>query len=450
MNNLDQRHQAALNNLNDLGITPMREILSCDVFLNAQDKSYRDDTILIPEVVFWLMSTVALQKQSMIAAISQFWTTYRSIWQFPKETPVTEEAFCTARKKLKLRFFKRVFNTVIQRYQSKYSGRFTWRGFRLLGIDGMKITLPPSAALKGFFPPASNQKGVCKTSQGLLVGLVGLFDGLCYGFKLTSSKGSEQMCARHLIQRYVGKGDLLLCDKNFPDHETIGLLASRGANFLFRLQEKRFDRYPRQKIASDGPDQWVITLELPPKLQRQHPDWPKQIKTRVIRYQISGFRPSLLITSLLDTENYTCDSLIALYHERWRQETMHREWKYSLTMDNFRSHQIRGIFKEVYVQLTVNNVLRWIMADAVADSNLRPVDLQYLESKRTVLRYYHLMSAAPIHDLQILYKDLLAVISSHKILIRPGRSYPRPGDNKSRCKGYGVYVPPSRLQKRVS
>jgi hypothetical protein len=444
-NKIGQTRRLALENLSVFGITPLRHILSPDVFLNSQKARPRASTILIPEIVFWLMATVAFTDQSMTGVITSFWAQYRGIYPWMASRPVTEEAFCIARKKLTLRFFKLLFSHVIHRYQRRFPDRYHWKGFRLLGIDGMKMTLPASGTLKHFFPPASNQQGQGKTPQGLLVGLVGLFDGICYDFKLTSSKGSEQKCARRMINRSLGPGDLLLCDKNFPDYHSLALIMSRGVDYLFRLQEGRFTNFLKSKTPSARSDEWYITLTLPKKLQSSYPLFPQSFTARVIRYQIKGFRPSLLITSLLDTDRYDYLELVGLYHERWRQETMHREWKYSLSMGQFRSMHVRGIFKEMYVQLIINNVMRWVMSEACEDSPYRPVDLRYLDCKRLILSYYHAMFSAPLEQLHYIYKTMLNEIFEQRILIREGRSYPRKNDHKARSKGNGKFVLPAKI-----
>jgi len=442
---IGELHAFALENLHLFGITPLRSILSPDLFLEAQDRPVGPATILIPEIVFWLMALVALTRQSMAGAITRFWSTCGILWALPGAHPVTEEAFCLARKKLPGRFFQKAFAAVLQRYQARFPDRYRWKGLRLLGIDGMKLTLPASARLHRFFPPASNQLGPCRRPQGLLVGLVGLFDGLCYDFKLVSSKGSEQKCARRMIGRSLGRGDLLLCDKNFPDYQTLALLTNRRADYLFRLQWKRFDHYRPIPIPGGTPDEWYILLDLPERLRRKHPELPGQISARVLRYQTPGFRPSLLITSLLDPETYDYASLVSLYHERWRQETQHREWKYTLSMSELRSHTIRGIFKEVYVQLTVNNVLRWLMSESCQQTPWRPVDLKYLECKRLLLSYSHMMAGASVQQLPLIYKRLVDEIGLQQINVRPGRRYPRKHDNEIRCKGDGQFVLPARI-----
>jgi hypothetical protein len=446
MSRIDSMHQYALKNLKSFGITPMRQMLSPELFEAAASNSIRSSAILVPEVVFWLMATASLAQKSMAGAISIFWADFRSMMPFLSPSPITEEAFCTARKKLKLRFFKNVFKSVIRRYQrSGLADRCRWKGFRLLGIDGMKMTLPLSAKLKRYFPCASNHKGDARFPQGLLIGLVGLWDGICYGFKLVSCKGSEQKCARNLIARFVGSGDLLMGDRNFPDFHTLSLILLGKADYLFHLQSNRFHKLARTKAPSGRDDEWHIVLHLPRKLREQFPYFPIEFSARIIHYQLRGFRPSFLITSLLDTNTYGYEEIVKLYHERWRQETMHREWKYSLSMSNFRSTTVRGIFKEVYVQLTINNVLRWLMSEAARLSDCRAVDLKFLECRRLVASYVCVMSAAQLELLPEIHRELLYNLSKQKILVRPGRSYRRKYDDKIRCKGKGKYVLPAKV-----
>ena len=435
-----------LRNLKMFGITPLRQVLSSQLFQTAQQNHMRSSTVLIPEVVFWLMATVSLAQKSMAGSISAFWADLRGTIPFLSPTPITEEAFCVARKKLKLRFFKNIFRLVIRRYQDNHlAERYRWRGFRLLGIDGMKMALPSSPKLKKYFPPTSNQKGDSNIAQGLLVGLVGLWNGICYDFKLVSSKGSEQKCARNLIGRFLGQGDLLMCDRNFPDYHTLALILSRKAEYLFHLASNRFHKLIQIKTPSGRDDEWYIILCLPKKLQEQFPGFPVEFTARVIRYQRKGFRPSLLITSLLDTDIYSYEEIVNLYHQRWRQETMRREWKYSLSMSNFRSTTVQGIFKEVYVQLTINNVLRWLMSEAAELSDCRPVDLKFLECKRLLMSYICVMSTAPLELLPNIYSALIQNLSEQKILVRPGRSYWRKYGNKAHNKGNGKYILPARI-----
>ena len=441
--NIGRMRDYAVKNLASFGLSPLRNILSPALFREAQPRPPRSSTVLIPEVVFWLMGTVALTEQAMAGAITAFWSHCRSDLPYLSAEPITEEAFCIARKKLKLRFFRTIYRRVVQRYEQTYPDRYRWKGFRLLGIDGMKLSLPPSAALRKVFPPAANHLGSAKKPQALLVGLVGLWDGLCRDFKLVSSKLSEQRCARKLLRR-LGPNDLLLCDKNFADYHTLAAVLRQGGDYLFHLPDNRFHKLPRLSPRSGCREEWYVTLRLPIPLRQKHPELPTEFTARVIRYQRKGFRPSHLITSLLDVTLYPYVDLVTLYHERWRHETLHREWKYTLSLSNLRSQSPPGIGKEIYVQLTINNALRWMMAEAVGPRS-RPVDIQFLETKRLVYAYLPAMASAPTLSLPFLYQQLLKEISQKKICVRPGRSYPRKYDGVPRYKGNGKYIQPAKM-----
>ena len=74
---IGRMREYALKNLKMFGITPLRQILSSELFQAAQHNPMRSSTMLIPEVVFWLMATVSLTEQSMIGAITSFWANLR-------------------------------------------------------------------------------------------------------------------------------------------------------------------------------------------------------------------------------------------------------------------------------------------------------------------------------------------------------------------------------------
>jgi hypothetical protein len=424
-------------------LTPFRKILSPELFQSILPCNWRSSTVLIPEVVFWLMATVATGDGAMAGAAASFWATLRVTMPWLPSEPVTEEAFCIARKSLPVRFLRRLFQLVLLRFAHEMANRYRWKGFRLLGIDGMDFQLPHSDLLTGMYPAVSNQYGPRVHPQARLLGLVGLWDGLCHDFRLVPIKYSEQRCARIVIKA-LKAGDLLLADRNFPDYHTMAAVISQGAEFLFHLPSNRFHKLSRQSTPSGRSDEWNVVLQLPKKLRQKCPHLQATIKARILKYQLPGFRTSWLITSLEDTEKYPYKDVVALYHERWRQETAHREWKYTLGMDNLRSKTPQGILKEVLVQMTLNNVIRWIMAEA-AGIERRPVDLQFLASKRLILAAVPAMTAAQPATLPCIYRELLASIAQLLILVRPGRKYPRPFDDLPRNKGHGKFVIPAKL-----
>lgn len=443
MEPIGQGRSKAVGILRSHGLTPFRAILTPGLFRKAQPGEPACRTILIPEVVFWLMAMATLGAGSMAGCIPAFWAPLRAAMPWLPLKSVQEEAFCIARRLLPIRFFVRLFKAVITGFSGKFPQAHRWKGRRLLGIDGMDVDLPRHSHLAKVFPPPQNQHGVRARPQARLVGLVGLWDGICYGFRWTSLQVGEQFSARKLLGS-LRPGDLLLCDRNFPDKATFAGVLAKGADFLFHLPSSRFRNLPRLPVPRGHRDEWYVRIPLPMELAEQYPALGGTLQVRILQYQRPGFRTSWLVTSLLDAQEFAYQELVKIYHERWRQETFHREWKHTLELSNLRSLKAAGLLKEVLVQLTINNVVRWIMAEA-APPPQRPVDLKFLEAKRLILACLSPMAAAPTVLLPALYQDLLVEIARQRIRVRPGRAYPRKWDAKGRPKGHGKTAAPAKL-----
>lgn len=431
-------------------ILPLRKLLPSEVFNELWPTPVPRWTVLVPEVVFWLMTAATLGEGSMAAAVAGLWSPVRATFPSMRMEPITEEAFCFARKRLPVEFFRKVFYWVVRRCGRFHGGKCLWKGHEVKGVDGMKTLLPHSRALQERYPGPSNQHGWCGRPQGLLVGLVGLFTGICHGFVFLSEKGSEPRAACFLA-RLLKAGDLLLADPNFTGTRMLLSVLRGKADFLMRLASQRYAKYSKRPTRSGRSDEYYVDIPIPFPIRCLFPQCSDSLTVRIVEYQIKGYRPSRLIASLLDTVRYTHDELVALYHDRWRQETHHREWKYSLRIANLRSLTRDGILKEIFVQLTVNNLLRWTMAEAV-EPNRRPVDLQFLACKRLLLAAVYPLAQAlatdDLHGAAAIYNDLLRAMADKRILVRPGRSYPRRYDTAPRNKGNGDFAQPRRVPKR--
>ncbi len=149
----------------------------------------------------------------------------------------------------------------------------------------------------------------------------------------------------------------------------------------------------------------------------------------------------------MNADRFNRDELVDLYHRRWSIETIYREWKHGLDIQNLRSHSPAGILKEVHAQLLLSNVVRWIMTEATQDEPLTPLDLSFLTTLTLIKDRVSTFIHASPRDMAKLYRQLLRDIHAARIRKRPGRSYPRPGDRRIKNKGKGKYQMPARILK---
>jgi hypothetical protein len=197
-------------------------------------------------------------------------------------------------------------------------------------------------------------------------------------------------------------------------------------------------------VEASTPDDGRVEFHPSAVSRHKNPELSETLTARLIRYQIPGFRPSHLLTSLLDAQAFPAAELVDLYHRRWQIETIYREWKHALDIQNLRSHTPAGIYKEIYAQLLLSNLVRWVMAEAAQGTPLRATDLSYVSALTAVKNAVLFMLRTSPRHVPILYQQLLHEVRSARIRRRPGRSYPRPYDLPQN-KGNGKVSQPARL-----
>ena len=190
--------------------------------------------------------------------------------------------------------------------------------------------------------------------------------------------------------------------------------------------------------------EWIVEFHPTAATRRKNHDLPGVLTARLLRYQWPGFRPGWLLTSLLDSQVHLHHELVDLYHRRWQIETIYREWKHGLDIQNLRSHTPAGVTKEVYAHLLLSNLVRWVMTDATRDTTLHPVDLSYVTALTHVKNALLQMLRGNVERIRLLYEQLLVEVRNTRIRKRPGRSYARRCD-KPRNRGNGKIQQPAKL-----
>jgi len=113
--------------------------------------------------------------------------------------------------------------------------------------------------------------------------------------------------------------------------------------------------------------------------KRQWRKVPDQITVRIIRFTatIRGFRGRriTLVTTLLDPKLYPAEQISGLYARRWRLELCLRDLKTTLGMELLRCKTPDLAEKELLVYLLAHNLVRCLMAEAVAPLPLKLGDM---------------------------------------------------------------------------
>lgn len=403
--------------------------------------------VLTPPCLIGLGLAAALHGDVSYAALLQnVWPLVSAALFGLPAPPVTEEAYCQARQSLPLRLWKLLYDTLVGESSRRFDSLMRWKGFRIFALDSATVRRGPFPELRRHFGVSHNQRGSAVHPQGRLSTLYSVLTGIPIRWALTAVDTGEPWAAFRLITS-LGAGDLLLADANYKGFGFFAALIGRGARFLVRFVHEA--QYGYRRIQTLGPGDFLVEVPKPKDKKRRRalrhlPDEP--LVLRLIEVTVPGFRPSVLLTSLLDPREFSADELRSLYYGRlgrWAIETFHRDIKHTgLQLEALRSRSVRGIFAEVYGLMTMVVLARTMMAEAAVAAGKSPMDLSLGKALQALRQAAPFLTSAPTELRPLLYQMLLRQIATFDVDIRPGRRFPRPGDTKPKNKGNGKWRAP--------
>jgi hypothetical protein len=379
----------------------------------------------------------------------------------PTRTTVTEEAFVQARQRLPSDFWLCLLLLLAKRFQDAHPDAVRWNGFRLLALDGTELALPYWKTLAHAFGTSRNGRQR-RRPQARLVMLAFPQCRLPWRYALTPRSCHEQTSAARLIE-HLQPRDLLLMDRGFWSYGLLGQVQRRQA--FFGIRQRRGVKLKTQKRL--GTDDRLVTWNMPKGSRKKCawkrlPELPKTLTLRVVRYHLRGFRPSAVVTNLLDPQVVSREDWVrmatadeagrilepGLYHRRWEIETLFCELKVRQGMQgSLRSRSAEGVAFEVAGHVLLYFLTRWLIFEAAEAQGVSPLRISFTQALREIEDIRHaLLLADPQRVRRVLLPRLLWRIAQHLVPFRPGRHFPRPAD---RYKKHKHHKTTKRLTKQT-
>lgn len=151
----------------------------------------------------------------------------------------------------------------------------------------------------------------------------------------------------------------------------------------------------------------------------------RQIKVNV---KEPGFRVKTfyIITTLIESENYSARKIAELYYQRWDVELFFRDIKTTMGMDILRCKSPDMIQKEILMHFIVYNCIRFLMLKAAGQKGVSPRNISFKASVQALRQWEPLLKPdMKISELNRLIYLLYDCISASEIHQRPGRREPR-------------------------
>src|SRR5439155_2740234 len=156
---------------------------------------------------------------------------------------------------------------------------------------------------------------------------------------------------------------------------------------------------------------------------------PRALAIREVRTQVAtpGFRVEelVVVTTLLDAEEYRREDVTDLYHERWHVELDIRSIKAGLKMEALRCRTPFMLEKEMWATFLGYNLVRKVSCQAALSAGKHPRQISFTATLQGVLAGWESLTHGRGGDRVVLGKALLAALGKEVVGDRPDRCEPR-------------------------
>ena len=340
---------------------------------------------------------------------------------------VANSAIPPARERLGVEAVQRLFELTGEAWGRQEADKERWHGLQLFGADGTCLRVPDTEENEREFGRPGSARSTSGYPQVRVVALMALTSHVLTAMSVGGYHDGELSVAEALWAQ-VPAQSLTILDRGYVSFWLFHLLgqpAPQGErHWMIRFSSKLTWRTLKQLGKGDE----LVEFEPSPALIKKHPSLPAKLVARMVSFQVKGYRPTKVVTSLLDSEKYPAKEIGALYHERWELEIGYDELKTHLLEreEALRSKTPRGIRQEIAGVAIAYNLVRVEMARVAHDAGLDPRRISFLHSVQ-LIRNFCLASWATApgalpRRLASMERDLRLLILPER---RTQRRYPR-------------------------
>jgi hypothetical protein len=330
------------------------ELLSSekDQIFRLRSADFTRSRVLSPELVVMLLLYLVAdaKKRGYQLLLRSFWDECSSHGlPLGSETPVTGQAFCAARRKLKPELLRQLVLRSAAQWDAQHGASHRFRGFRVLAIDGAKINLNRGDELFDYFGAPSGGH----YPQMLLSTLYNPLSKRVHDLRVAPQDGDERRELEELMSS-LSPGDLLVADRGYPSFRIFEKLLQAGCHFVIRSPKSQTFKEVQSFVESGRKQGWVTLY--PPS------DYPDRaaapIKLRIAVFREFSEDPIVLLTDL-GSRSLTRQDLLTIYRLRWKIEEFYglAQGDY-LGQRQYHATTPEGIMQEVFAMALLINLVR--------------------------------------------------------------------------------------------
>jgi len=356
-------------------------------------------------------------------------------------TTYTKQSFAEARQKLRPEAFVELNDALVDRYYRDEDYQ-TFRGFRLLAIDGSTQQLPDSPQLRTKYGVAKG-KGGFSVAKARSSQLYDVLNGIAVHAILAPLRTGERALARQHIQAFLRLAShsvrtIILFDRGYPSLTLLYYLMYYGIRPVMRVPS---GFYPKI-IGAAQSNTWVtLTLSSAQARELYAQGIPATagtaVRLRVIKLTLPSGQIETLVTTLTE-EEMPEEAFPELYFKRWRIEVHYGQDKYALEVENFSGTTPRVVEQDYYATMLFSNLATAVQEEAQAeveatrDQHHRKYDQYRINFRLLVgtlkyrmIRLLWAQTMEAVRRQESLFQRLIARVARYVVPVIPGRKAPR-------------------------
>jgi hypothetical protein len=345
--------------------------------------------------VIWLVLGMALMRNESIARIALMLNLAMPSGDAKKA--VAPSALVQARQRLGDEPLEYLFELTGRTWALRSAREHAWKGLALFGVDGTTTRVPDTeenwATFGGHAGNGLRAGSAYPTIR--MVALMALRSHILAAARFGPYSSGEVTLASELWDE-VPEDSLVIMDRAFTAARDLHRIAAgrRNRHWLIRLKKD-------MKVISVkrlGPNDELVEFKVTERMRRLSPELPDVLRMRAIRYRKAGFKPSRLITSLLDPVKFPAEELVALYHERWELELGFDEIKtHQLAREEaIRSRTAAGVRQEIWGVALAYNLVRVEMERAAKEAGVEPRRISFVNALSMIRIAWIVWSTPPL------------------------------------------------------
>lgn len=353
---------------------------------------------------------------------------------------VTKQAFSKARQKLAPELFQKLNEKLIEEFYTDNHFK-TFKGLRILAVDGSSIRLPQTIELYEKYGNDIQNGGVPLARTSVLFDVLNQLTLHACLYPFNASE--RDMAIEHILNYKTNDDfkDLFIFDRGYPSTFKMFFMKEHKKHFLMRVQEQ-FLKEINDVVASGLVDS-VITVpafkadrkRIPnPNFKKYlpHLEQNSSIQVRVLFYNLKNGKKEILVTSLLKKEEFSYEDIFEIYGMRWDIEENYKFYKAIAKIENFSGKLEITIKQDFYATIFACNMSMLLAQEAQdeldQEQNEKPLKYVYKINRNVLIGIVKdeiIDVFLSDRDLNEYCESLKIKIKKNLIAIKPNRTFPR-------------------------